>query len=1106
MKNHTLPLLAALALFQSLTDTAAELPTLFAIGKADGDNAEFAHAPKAYRDFQQDGYFVVGRSDPKQDWPYAHPGPGDNWAGERRHTFTIVFGLQAAPAGLSCHLLLDLLDTHSSSPPRLRAVINGKSFEHSTPPGGGDASINGEPARGKKHTWNLAFDSALLRPGDNEITITLLSGSWVLYDAVTLQTPAELQLKPVTTGTQLVGINIPPVWLKDDGKPVQPVTVTLRHIGEDLDATLNLDGMPPARIPLKNGLRTVELKVPAVEQPHTVAMRVTIPGQELAATNLTIRPPRIRDMWILPHSHVDIGYTHRQDDVIDIQITNLETGLRLAQASAGNPPGLRFKWNPEAVWSLDHFLRRATPEKRAAFIQAVRQGDVEVDGLYGNMLTALCRPEELAQCLAIGARVSNLTGVPLETAAICDVPGYTWGIVPIMAQAGVKYFAIGPNYADRVGTIHLWDDKPFYWKSQSGGERVLCWVVDNYHHLGNLEENVLSQVARLERNGFPYDTSFIFWVGVWPGGGVDNAPPDEKTVEKALAWNAKYAAPQIRIGLAREFFRDFERKHGASLPQFAGDLTPYWEDGAGSTSRETAMNRASGDRLSQASTLFAMRDPRANPTARFDAAWKNVLLYSEHTWGAWCSISKPDDAFTLDQWKVKGGFAEEADRNARDLLKAALPPFATATEIDVYNTTQWERTDLALVPQELGGASVTDDRGRPVPCQRLASGELAFVAKAVPAFGARRYRLSSQPPPTKGRARAEALSVQNSLLKAELDPTSGGVRSLRLAGKSHEFVDHGARVALNDFRYVLGTNSKGALSNGPVRIQVLEPGPLVASLRIESDAPGCNRLIREVRIVDGLDRVELVNHVDRKSVREKDGVHFGFGFNVPAGTVRMETPWAVVRPNLDQLTGSCRNWFTVQRWVDISNPDYGILWAPIDAPLMQIGGMTANLLGSVAFKEWLTNAIDSQCLYSWAQNNHWHTNYKIDQPGVTTFRYLLRPHRGGYSAAMSARFGLETTRPLLVAPATGISAPSPLLSISTPHVLVETVKVSEDRKALILRLFGISGKPTSATLNWKSLKPAQVCLTDLTEKPLAPVRRAIHVPAYGVVNVRAELP
>jgi len=1109
MKTHNLLLIAFPALLLGLATGAtntAETQTLWSVGIVDGNNAEFAHAPKDYQQIKEDGYFVVGRSEARQDWPYAHPGPDDQWGGGRQHTFTIVFGVQTAEGGQPCRLLLDLLDTHSGSPPRMRITINDKSFQRALPRGGGDESVFGDPTKGKKCNWTIDFDSNLLRAGVNEITLTLLSGSWVLYDAIRLEAPTSLQLQPVPPGTQMLGVTVPPVWLKEAGKPVQPITVTLRHIGEDQQAALQLDGVEAAKILLKNGIQTLELKTAAVEKSHTVALRIASEGKELAATNLAINPPRIRDMWILPHSHVDIGYTHRQEEVIDVQITNLETGLKLAAASAANPPGSRFKWNPEAVWSLDHYLRRATPEKREAFIQAVRRGDVGVDGLYGNMLTGLCRPEELAQCLAVGAKLSNLTGVPLETASICDVPGYTWGMVPMMAQAGVKYFAIGPNFGDRVGTIHLWDDKPFYWKSQSGRERVLCWVVDNYHHLGSLEENVISQVARLERNSFPYDTSFIFWVGAWPGGGVDNAPPDEQIVEKVMAWNAKYAAPKVSIGLSRDFFRDFESKHGAHLPEFAGDLTPYWEDGAGSTSRETAMNRATGDRLSQATALFAMRAPRSNPTAKFDDAWKHALLYSEHTWGAWCSISKPDDAFTLDQWKVKGGFAETADRNSRNLLKAALPPAKTTGAIDVYNTTQWTRTDLAVVPLELGGQSVMDEDGHPVPSQILASGELAFLAKEVPPFGAKRFQLSSQRPPAKGSAKATGHSLNTPLLKIDVDPTSGAVRSLGLSGEKHEYVDPAAPVALNDYRYVLGSDSKGAQSNGPVRIQVLENGPLVASLQIESGAPGCNRLIREVRVVDGLDRVELVNHVDRKSVREKDGVHFGFGFNVPGGTVRMETPWAVVRPNVDQLPGSCRNWFTVQRWVDVSNGDRGITWAPIDAPLMQIGGMTANLLGAVAFREWMTNALDSQTIYSWAQNNHWHTNYKIDQPGVTTFRYVLRPHRGGYSAALAARFGLETTRPLLVAAASGVKAPGTLFSLSSPGVLVETLKVSEDGKALIVRLFGVSGKPESVTLNWKSIKPHASWLTDLTEKPLIPAGRTIAIPAYGVAHVRAELP
>jgi hypothetical protein len=1088
---------------------ANPLQTLWQIGQPDRQNAEFALAPNRYNQFRQDGFLVIGASSPQADWPYVHPGPQDNWAGSRQHSFGIAFGLKTLPADATGRLVLDLVDSHSSGPPRVRVQINGRSFEKHLPGGAGDASVNGRPSEGRPYQWALQIPNGVLRLGDNEITITTLAGSWFLYDSLRLEAPAGAELGKVNPGTKILSVSTPSVWLKEQDRPVQPIRVDLRHLGDDATVTLKA-GETTSQVVLKSGLHSVELKVPARDQAHNVTLSLVTGAQTLASTDLQLTPPRIRDLWLLPHSHVDIGYTHRQEEIIDVQIGNLEKAMRLARASAANPPGQRFKWNPEAVWALDHFLQRATPEKKAAFLQAVRDGEVGVDGLYGNMLTGLCRPEELAQCLEFGARLSNLTGRPVLSASICDVPGYTWGMVPIMAQAGVKYFAIGPNFGDRVGTIHVWDDKPFYWKSQSGRERLLCWVVDNYHHLGNLEENVIAYVRRLEQTQFPYDSSFIFWVGAWPNGGVDNAPPDEQLVEKVLAWNAKYAAPKVTIGLTGEFFEAFERKHGDKLPEYSGDLTPYWEDGAGSTSLETALNRASADRLTQAAALYALRSPQTVPTAQFDQAWKNVLLYSEHTWGAWCSISKPDDSFTVDQWKVKQAFALDADKQSRELLATALPSGpAGGSWIEVFNTAQWPRTDLAVIPVSVANASimgVAEASGKQVLSQRLSSGELVFLAKDVPPFGARRYRLTTEPCRLAGSAAAEGSTLRTRKLRLEMDPATGAVKSLKLAGLDHDFVDPSAPVGLNEYRYVLGTDSKGAKGNTAAKISVLETGSLVAALRVDSQAPGCNRLRQDIRVIDGLDRVELINEVDRKSVREKDGVHFGFGFQVPEATLRMETPWAVVRPNVDQLPGSCRNWFTVQRWVDISGRDRGIIWAPLDAPLMEIGGLTANLLGSVAFHEWMTNALDSETIYSWAQNNHWHTNYKIDQPGVTTFRYFLRPHKGGYSAMDAARFGQETTRPLLVAPAdAGTAVPSSLVKLTSANVLLETVKVSQDGKAYILRLFGVSGRTQSTGLRWGAIQPTSLWLSDLTEKPITKLGGRVEVPAYGVVMLRAEV-
>jgi hypothetical protein len=1088
--------------------------TLWQIGGDSQGSSGFALGPRGYREYRADGFFVAGRSDAKQDWPYVHPGPDDAWAGSRSHSFEILFALKSVPRGGGWRLVVDFADTHSFRPPKLRACLNGHTWEVQTPAGAGEASIKGEPGKGKVFTWSLPLTSDMLSAGDNELTLSSVAGSWCVYKSVRLEVPEGVVAMPVSERTWLAEVELPPVWLKGDGQELQPIKVTACHTGRGVQAAWKLGKAVLGEVAIRPGVQTFELRAPARTKTQRERLSATSAGITLAETNLLVGPPPIRELWVLPHSHVDIGYTHRQSEVADLQSGNLVKAMELAQDSAANPEGMRFKWNPEAVWSLEQYLRDGSAGKRQALVESVKASSVGVDALYANLLTGLCRPEELAQGLSFGLKFSELTGVPVRSASICDVPGYTWGVVDMMSQAGVKYFAIGPNLTDRVGDIHRWDDKPFYWKSQSGKDRVLCWVVDNYWHHGDLESEALGQVRKLIRSKFPYDIGFMWWVGRWPNGSVDNAPPDEQTVAKVQTWNAKYAAPQIRIGLAREFFARFEKVHGGRLPEYAGDLTPYWEDGAGSTARETGMNRASADRLAQASALYAMRRPPAGfPAARFEEAWRNVLLYTEHTWGAWCSISRPDDAITLDQWKVKGGFAEAASTQSQALLADALPK-TDASEgvcLEVYNTTQWPRTDLVTVPaglDALGERAIVDEQGRAALSQRLASGERVFLAREVPPFGARRYRFATGGSAEIGdglRAAAQGNVLESGYLKIQIDPVSGAVRSLRFAGVKQELVDAKSPVGLNDFRYVLGTNAAGALSNRPVSLSVLDAGPLVAAIRIRSAAPGCEELIRDVRVVAGINRVEFVNQVNRRSVREKDAVHFGFGFNVLGATLRMETPWAVVRPNKDQLPGSCRNWYTVQRWVDLSASDYGVTWAPLDAPLMEIGGMTANLLGSVNLDEWMTNAPESDTIYSWAQNNHWHTNYKIDQPGLCVFRYVIQPHAGGYSAAESARFGQETSRPLLAAVVKpNAPLPAPLLKLSSQEVIVETVKPCRDGRGLIVRLYGVSEKDSKVGLSWGQKQPSGVFTSDLTERPLAPVKGGVAVPRHGVVTLRAE--
>ena len=154
----------------------------------------------------------------------------------------------------------------------------------------------------------------------------------------------------------------------------------------------------------------------------------------------------------------------------------------------------------------------------------------------------------------------------------------------------------------------------------------------------------------------------------------------------------------------------------------------------------------------------------------------------------------------------------------------------------------------------------------------------------------------------------------------------------------------------------------------------------------------------------------------------KESVNFAFPFAVPNGDVLMDIPLGVMRPEADQMPSACKNWFSVGRWADVSNKNHGVTWVTLDAPLVQVGGLTATLLNSQTDPNvWRKHVEPTQKLYVWAMNNHWGTNYRAYQEGPTVFRFVLRPH-GRRDPAEASRFATGFSQPLLAVPGTGREA------------------------------------------------------------------------------------
>ncbi len=104
---------------------------------------------------------------------------------------------------------------------------------------------------------------------------------------------------------------------------------------------------------------------------------------------------------------------------------------------------------------------------------------------------------------------------------------------------------------------------------------------------------------------------------------------------------------------------EFERKYGKEIPTWSGDFTPYWEDGAYSTAKEEGDVRVLSARLTNLIDAAKILKKPIDPHLLYRAK-RSIVLWHEHTWGAWNSISAPDDPEVIAQWKYKKAFADSA--------------------------------------------------------------------------------------------------------------------------------------------------------------------------------------------------------------------------------------------------------------------------------------------------------------------------------------------------------------------------------------------------------------------------------------------------------------
>ncbi len=1116
---------------------AAEPESIWQIGKADKDDREFAIAGDVTafsRTFPGGVRYKVGSSTEAKDFPFIHPGPADDWAGRRTHAFNIVFDLpQVAPGAYE--LKIDLVDTHAGQAPVLRVGVNGQEATVHLEPGTGDVSLL-RPERGKPRTLRFVFGMDRLRTGANTITLQVIQGSWLLYDAIALRRLGADPNPPMQiTATASI------FFVEREGKLLQEVRIAADGVVWER----------PVEVQVLSGAQRVgagsigkptlgSVSGAILIEPTTSARPLTVNvacGEQISTLSITQQPQRLWRIYVAPATHTDIGYTDVQSKVIERHNRNTDLALELIRDYP------LYHWNLESSWAAQVWFGGRPRELHERLYEASRQKRIGIESGYLNMLTGLCSDEELIRNLYYSARLARDYGIPFESHTLTDAPSHVWSVPSVLAGAGIRCLSIGIN-GTRAPILkkNIHHKSPFWWEGPDG-QRVLTWFAVGYSQAGQigLSEGAHRMRTAIERDLHQWNTraDYPFDAILLHGAYSDNVAIADDIPKSLAAYSKQYAYPRVILGANNDFFEYVEKNFGDKIPTVRGCGGSWWEDGAASSALETGVNRVAHQDILAAETAWAVAGvPSAGPLPQeaFNHVWDNILLYDEHTWGAWNSISEPTSDFVTRQWAVKAAYATTAaegslrllDRGLRDLAARVTRSRPSRTGLLVFNPSGRARSGLvhARIPRS---ATVVHE-GKVLDHQVVREDlldmvEAVVVAPEVPSVGYITCDVvPAEKPATAAAKRFDGKVLENSYYRVTFAP-DGAVSSIVDKAVGRELVD-ASKYKLGQLVYGAGGGVKGPDGRETTQVECPKPdevkfsspttatieagaqGAVYSSARAISNMRFFPRIEMEVQLFEAIPRIDFVFRLRKQMTFDKEALYIAFPFAGANPKFRYEIGGASVRPNEDQFPGSCRDWFAVQRWVAVETDAGAVAWSPIDTPLITLCDTTPG--------RWLDELpITNGTIFAYVMNNYWFTNYKAGQDGEFTFRYSLTSDRS-IDPVKASLFGESVAAPLRAVdmiPAAPVEPALPpvrsFCRVEPESVTLMALKRADDGKGVVLRVRNTSDQPVEARIApaLDGVSRASTCdLVERVREPLAMQDGQLRVKLrpFGMATVRLE--
>ena len=748
-------------------------------------------------------------------------------------------------------------------------------------------------------------------------------------------------------------------------------------------------------------------------------------------------------VFLIYHSHIDIGYTERQEKMAVYQADFIKQAVKaaLSDKQGAREARAKFKFTAEGFWAVEQYLKRYGEEGKKELLAAIKSGYLELSNTYFHM-AELLNYKNLSHSLDYAQDFAAENGLnPINVAMSCDINGFSWGYADALYDHGVRYLETNIN----THHGHPPFQKPlipFWWESPKGN-RILVWNGLTYHRgnaLGLIPGyapggnpgipgmtadtlpvvridgpdysygQIKNMIHAIKKNGYPYDFVPIMASGLH----TDNSPVGDAHCGLIAEFNEKYGEEiEVVTATLGEFF-EYLQEHGGDFPTYRGDWNDWWTDGVLSTPNETKLFR----NAQRTEELVQKLDPdRKVVSSKEHEEIQNLLItYAEHTWGHSASHSDPYKLLVtqLDARKAKLAFdADILACTAYDKISRALGEgeFAVSRpyRYHVTNPHDFDKSDTVYLPTDFwedgdfnsGGFEVTDETGTVLPSQKtqMLRGSMISCHIAMKPHEKKvlSIRFSADIPPRDDFQHRQI--VQDEVYENPyytLRYGKDGIYSIihketgeeilypnepKLGEPVYQLFPNGQRFKAGGFGYTEKHKPDMEIHHAVAEaVELIESGDIFTQLKVVYRIKGAVRCISHYYLYNHLPKILLTVEMAKDLVMDPEGMYVSLPLKAAGGEWHLDKAGAFFKPG-EQLPLGCYDYYSVIRGAVLSGDKLGIAVNSLDTPMLTIN--------RIKLWDYTTAADTSGPIYSWITNNKWETNFRTQCAGYLECRYVI---------------------------------------------------------------------------------------------------------------------